>query len=130
MYSMSDLEYYFSNERKHTPGFYISLGLVFLFMLMRFGIEVDEFVQRKDISLPDWFFYLQLLIDIESIASLILVILFKKIGVFGFIIGVLFHFFSNLFWLSTFLYTDIMILFLFSGLSMVFIIPKWKKYFK
>lgn len=127
---MKNSEYYFSNERKHTLGFYVSLGLVFLFMLMRFGIELDEFVQRKDISLPDWFFYIQLSIDVESILSLILVILFRKIGVLGFMIGVLFHFFSNLFWLSTFLYIDIMILFLFSGLSMVFIIPKWKKYFK
>lgn len=120
---------YFENEPKKTAGFYISIAALALFTLMGFGIDLDEFTQRQEVNIPDWYFYFVFTIDALAILSLVGIAFFKKFAVFTFPALVIMHFFLHQYFLSTFLYTDVTNLFLFIGFGLLMMIPKWK-YFK
>lgn len=120
---------YFKDEPKKTPGFYITLAALALFTLMGLGIDGDEFLQRATLNIPDWYFYLIFSIDALALLSLVGIAFFKKFGIFTFPVFVLLHFYLHQFYLSTFLYTDVTNMFLFIGVGLFTIIPKWN-YFK
>jgi hypothetical protein len=117
----------FTNE---TPvkgmGFYLSLLILLLFSVMGIGVDLDEFIQHKEINIPSLYFYLIFAVDFFIILGLILIFFYRKIGVFIFPFAVIFHFLCHIYFLSTFLYTDVTNLFLFVGLGLFTIIPKWQ----
>lgn len=122
-------ESYFQNEKKRTTTFYVALGSLALFTLMSVGLDGDEFLQRKTINIPDWYFYLIFSIDFLALLSILVIAFFKKVGIFTFPVLILLHFYLHQYYLSTFLYTDVTSIFLFIGFGLFTIIPKWK-YFK
>ncbi|ADQ81187.1 hypothetical protein J5295_09345 [Riemerella anatipestifer] len=120
---------YFNDEPKKTNSFYIAIGILAIFTLMGLGIDIDEFSQHESINIPTWYFYLIFGVDLLALVGLFLIVLFRKIGVFLFPLAVIAHFILHQFYLSTFLYTDVTNLFLYVGLGLLMIIPKWQ-YFK
>ncbi|MCO7355238.1 hypothetical protein JSO63_06160 [Riemerella anatipestifer] len=120
---------YFNDEPKKTNSFYIAIGVLAIFTLMGLGIDIDEFSQHESINIPTWYFYLIFGVDLLALVGLFLIVLFRKIGVFLFPLAVIAHFILHQFYLSTFLYTDVTNLFLYVGLGLLMIIPKWQ-YFK
>ena len=116
---------YFENEPKRSTGFYLSIAALALFTLMGTGIDGDEFLQRKLLNIPSWYFYVIFLVDALAFLSLIAIAFFRKIAVYTFPLLIVLHFFLHQFYLSTFLYTDVTNLFLFVGVGLLMIIPKW-----
>lgn len=120
---------YFGTEPKKTTSFYVAMAVLALFTLMGIGVDVDEFIQHESIQIPTWYFYLIFAVDALALLGLLLIVLFRKIGVYLFPLAIVLHFIFHQYYLSTFLYTDVTNLFLFVGLGLVMIIPKWQ-YFK
>lgn len=119
---------YFDEDPKKGWGFILTLSSLLLFTLMGFGIDLDEFLQQKTLQIPVWYFYIIFSIDVLMVASLVLMYFYRKIGLFAFPAFLVLHFFMHNYYLSTFLYTDVTNLFLFTGFGMLAIIPKWKFY--
>lgn len=117
----------FKNEdSKKDIGFILSLAALLVFSLMGAGIDTDEFLQRKELNIPDDYFYLIFGVDLLMILGLILIFFYRKVGVFLFPLAVLTHYLLHNYYLSTFLYTDVTNLFLFISVGLVAFIPKWK----
>jgi len=117
---------YFDEDPKKGLGFILALAALFLFTIMGLGIDVDEYLQHKDLNIPRWYFYIIFSIDTLMIITLALMYFYRKIGIYTFPVLLLLHFFMHNYYLSTFLYTDVTNLFLFTGFGMLAIIPKWK----
>ena len=107
-------------------GFVLSLAALMLFSLMGVGIDFDEYTQHQEINIPLGYFYFIFLVDLVMIVSLIFIFFYKKVGAFSFPLAVLTHFLSHNYFLTTFLYTDVTNLFLFTGVGLLAIIPKWQ----
>lgn len=117
----------FANESpKKDFGFILSLAALLLFSLMGIGIDADEFTQHHEMNIPIWYFYMIFCVDLLMIASLFMIYFYRKIGVFLFPIAVVLHFLLHNYYLSTFLYTDVTNMFLYVGIGLLAIIPKWK----
>lgn len=117
----------FQNEtRERGTGFILALVALLLFSLMGAGIDTDEFLQRADVNIPDFYFLLIFIVDALMIVGLVLIFLYRKAGVFLFPAAVLLHYMLHNYYLSTFLYTDVTNLFLFVAIGLVAFIPKWK----
>lgn len=117
----------FKNESPSKDlGFVLSLAALMLFSLMGVGIDVDEFSQHQEINIPSAYFYLIFLVDLIMIISLIFIFFYKKIGAYVFPLAVLIHFLAHSFFLTTFLYTDVTNMFLYVGVGLLAIIPKWQ----
>ena len=117
---------YFDEDPKKGWGFILALASLMLFTIMGLGIDVDEYLQHDFLNIPQWYFYTIFCIDAIMIISIILIFLYKKVGIFLFPAMLVLHFLMHNFYLSTFLYTDVTNLFLFTGFGMLAIIPKWK----
>lgn len=116
----------FANESpKKGTGFILTLALLLLLSLNGFGIDLDEFNNHTDLNIPRWYFYLVFFVDFLMVVGLVLIFMYRKVGVYLFPAAVLLHFFLHNFYLSTFLYTDVTNMFLFT-LGLFFIIPKWQ----
>ena len=117
----------FSNESpKKDLGFILSLAALLLFTLMGMGIDADEYLQQKELNIPDFYFILIFFIDLLMVLGLILIFLYRKIGIYLFPAAVVLHFFLHNFYLSTFLYTDVTNLFIFISVGLLAFIPKWQ----
>lgn len=101
-------------------------ALVFTFIISTFIVNIDftEFAQRKEIFIPNWFFFIIFTIDLCIIGSLVLIYFYRKLGVYLFPIAVFLHFFFHNFYLSSFLYFDLFLLFLYFLILLV-VIPRW-----
>ncbi|MBD3906630.1 hypothetical protein NAL32_20380 [Chryseobacterium sp. Ch-15] len=117
---------YFDVDPKKGWGFILALASLLLFTVMGLGIDFDEFLQHEYLNIPRWYFYVIFTIDAFMMISLVLMFFYKKIGMFAFPILLICHFLMHNYYLSTFLYTDVTNLFLFTGFGMLAIIPKWK----
>jgi hypothetical protein len=106
---------YFDEDPKKGWGFILAFAALMLFTIMGLGIEI-----------PRWYFFVIFSIDILMMIGLILMFFYRKIGIFMFPALLVLHFFMHNYYLSTFLYTDVTNLFLFTGFGMLAIIPKWK----
>lgn len=113
-----------SNKRGTLFIFAIIIMAVFSFMSI--GIDVDEFKQSLELNIPQWYFYLIFGVDFLIIASLISIYFFRKVGVFIFPLAVSLHFIFHNYYLSTFLYMDVMNLFLYVAVGLLAFIPKWQ----
>ncbi|MGZ5188512.1 MAG: hypothetical protein ACXWBY_04455 [Kaistella sp.] len=117
----------FSNESpKKDLGFILSLAALLLFTLMGIGIDADEYLQQKELNIPDFYFILIFFIDLLMVLGLILIFFYRKIGIYLFPAAVVLHFFLHNFYLSTFLYTDVTNLFIFISVGLLAFIPKWQ----
>ncbi|MEG0928552.1 MULTISPECIES: hypothetical protein [Chryseobacterium] len=117
---------YFDEDPKKGWGFVLAFAALMLFTVMGLGIDVDEYIQHEFLEIPKWYFYIIFSIDVLMMLGLILMFFYKKIGIIMFPALLVLHFFMHNYYLSTFLYTDVTNLFLFTGFGMLAIIPKWK----
>lgn len=117
---------YFDVDPKKGWGFILALASLLLFTVMGLGIDIDEFLQHEYLNIPRWYFYVIFTIDALMMISLVLMFFYRKMGMFAFPILLVLHFLMHNYYLSTFLYTDVTNLFLFTGFGMLAIIPKWK----
>lgn len=120
------MDNYFDDEPKKTTGFYLALGALALFTLMGLGIDGDEFLQKNTLLIPQWYFYIIFLVDALSLISILGIAFFRKLAIFSFPFFILMHFYLHQYFLDTFLYTDVTNLFLYTGVGLLMIIPKWK----
>jgi len=111
---------------KKDLGFILSLCALLLFTLMGIGIDADEFLQKQEINIPEWYFILVFAVDALMIIGLILIFFYRKIGIFLFPAAVLAHYLIHNYFLSTFLYTDVTNMFLFISIGLLAFIPKWQ----
>ena len=117
----------FANESpKKDLGFILSIIALLLFTIMGIGVDIDQYLQQSDLKIPEWYFYIIFSVDVLIILSLLLIYFYRKIGVilFPLLVGV--HFYSHIYYLDTFLYTDVTSLFLFTGIGLLAFIPKWQ----
>ncbi|KUJ54907.1 hypothetical protein [Chryseobacterium aquaticum] len=117
---------YFDEDPKKGIGFILALVALLLFTMMGVGLDFDEYLQHESLNIPLGYFYLIFSIDILMIAGIVLIYFYRKIGIVLFPLMLVLHFFMHNYYLSTFLYSDVTNLFLFTGFGMLAIIPKWK----
>ncbi|MDP9956434.1 hypothetical protein [Epilithonimonas hungarica] len=111
----------FNNNKDH----YIIFGLIILVYLLSINTDLAELSQHRIINIPSGFFYYTLGVDILVVISWILILFYKKLGVILFPVFVMVHFGLHNYFLSTYLYSDITVLFLYVGLGLLAIIPRW-----
>ncbi len=111
---------------KKDLGFILSLCALLLFTLMGIGIDTDEYLQKQEINIPQWYFIMVFCVDALMIIGLILIFFYRKIGIFLFPAAVLAHYLIHNYYLSTFLYTDVTNIFLFISIGLLAFIPKWQ----
>ncbi len=120
-------EKYFDGVEKNRGTLLIAaLVLMLIAAFMGFGIDIDQFVQHEQIKIPTWYFYLIFAVDVLVILSVILIFFYRKIGVFLFPAAMLLHFFFHLYFLNTFIYSDLLALFFYSSLALLAVIPRWR----
>lgn len=107
-------------------GFLLSLAALLLFSLMGAGIDFDEYLQKAELGIPDFYFVLIFLTDLLMIVGISLIFMYRKIGAYLFPAVVVLHFLLHNYYLSTFLYTDVTNLFLYITVGLLAFIPKWK----
>lgn len=117
---------YFDEDPKKGLGFVLALASLLLFTFMGIGLDFDEYLQHETLNIPLGYFYFIFSIDILMIAGIVLMFFYRKIGIILFPVMLVLHFFMHNYYLSTFLYSDVTNLFLFTGFGMLAIIPKWK----
>ncbi|UFH31358.1 hypothetical protein LNP04_15500 [Chryseobacterium sp. C-71] len=117
---------YFDEDPKKGWGFILALASLLLFTFMGIGLDFDEYLQHETLNIPSGYFYFIFSIDILMIAGIVLMFFYRKIGIILFPVMLVLHFFMHNYYLSTFLYSDVTNLFLFTGFGMLAIIPKWK----
>lgn len=117
---------YFDEDPKKGWGFILALASLLLFTFMGIGLDFDEYLQHETLNIPSGYFYFIFSIDILMITGIVLMFFYRKIGIILFPVMLVLHFFMHNYYLSTFLYSDVTNLFLFTGFGMLAIIPKWK----
>ncbi len=117
-------------ENKVKKSKWLAIGLIFVFFIstFSFGFDITEFIKRKEINIPDWYFYLLFVVDLVFIASLFLIYSYRKIGTFLYPASIFTHFLFNNYYLNAFLYFDIFILFLFFSVILFLIVPIWDSF--
>lgn len=117
----------FANESpKKDLGFILSLLALLVFSIMGTGVDVDQYLQHTELKIPKWYFYIIFSVDVLILLSLVLIFFYRKIGVVLFPLLVGAHFYYHIYYLGTFLYTDVTSLFLFTGIGLLAFIPKWQ----
>lgn len=118
----------FKNESPRKGTFFlITLGFVLLFTLMSTGVDVDQYLQHKELKIPSWYFLIIFAVDILMVVAILLMFYYRKAGVFAYPVLMGLHFYFHMYYLDTFLYNDVMALFLYV-FSLLAIIPKWQFY--
>lgn len=117
---------YFDEDPKKGIGFILALVALLLFTMMGVGLDFDEYLQHETLNIPTGYFYFIFSIDFLMIAGIVLMYFYRKMGIVLFPVMLVLHFFMHNYYLSTFLYSDVTNLFLFTGFGMLAIIPKWK----
>lgn len=117
-----------SGMAKKTTGFILSLVITFILSTLSINLDISQFIQRKEINIPDEYFYIVFSVDAIMVLSLILIFFYRKIGVFVFPFSVFIHFILYNFYLSTFLYFDLLVIFLYFSLILLVCIPRWESF--
>jgi uncharacterized membrane protein len=90
--------------------------------------DLAQYSEHKETGVPSWFIAVVFGVDICIILALMLVLFYKKIGVFSFPIFVMVHHLLYEFYLSTTLLSGLHLLFVFLTVGLLVIIPRWKFY--
>ncbi len=120
---------YFKDESPEKGmGLILSLLAMLFFAVFGIGIDVDQYVQTLEnyLNIPIWYFYLIFGVDLLIVLSVVLIYFYRKLGAILFPLGTLMHFVFHLYYLDTFLYSDVTSLFLFVGIGLLAIVPKWQ----
>lgn len=119
---------YFRGETQKRRGTMLLAALVLMLLsaFMGMGIDVDQYLQHREIKIPGWYFYLIFAVDVIIFVAALLIYLYRKVGVFLFPVGMLMHFFFHLYFLNTFVYSDLLAIFFYSSLCLLAVIPQWK----
>ncbi|MHA6696169.1 hypothetical protein [Chryseobacterium sp. A301] len=120
---------YFKGESPEKGmGLILSLLAMLFFAVFGIGIDVDQYVQTLEhhLTIPIWYFYLIFAVDLLIVLSVVLIYFYRKLGVVLFPFATLMHFVFHLYYLDTFLYSDVTSLFLFVGIGLLAIVPKWQ----
>lgn len=110
---------------KNNKDYYLIFGLILLVFLLSVNTDMEEYKLHKQINIPQGFFYYTFGVDILVVISWLLIIFFRRLGVILFPLFVAVHFFLHNYFLSTFLYSNVTVLFLFIGLGLLAVIPRW-----
>lgn len=121
-------EYFKGETPEKGMGFICSLIGLLLFTVMGIGIDVDQYLQstEKDIVIPQWYFFIIFIIDAVILLSILLIYLYRKAGAIIYPLATVAHFMVHMYFLGTFLYSDVTALFVFTGVALLAIIPKWQ----
>ncbi|WP_051259649.1 hypothetical protein [Epilithonimonas tenax] len=111
---------------KTNKDYYLFFGLIILVYFLSINTDYAEYTLHEKINIPGHFFYYTFGVDILVVVSWILILLYRKAGVILFPLFVAIHFALHNYFLSTFLYSDVTVLFLYIGLGLLAIIPRWK----
>ncbi len=114
------------NYPERNLWFVLALIFVLLFSTGSINFDVTGFIQREEIRIPNWYFYLIFSIDLLTVLSLLLIFFYRKVGVVIFPLAVFMHFLMQNFYLSNIMYFDLFQLFLYFGLILFLAIPRWK----
>ncbi|MCG2792277.1 MAG: hypothetical protein L6262_01860 [Weeksellaceae bacterium] len=106
--------------------YYLFFGLIILLYCLSINTDYAEYSLHRTINIPGNFFYYTFGADLLVMLSAVLILLFRKVGVLLFPLFVAIHFALHNYFLSTFLYSDVTVLFLYIGLGLVAVIPRWK----
>ncbi|GGG53846.1 hypothetical protein [Epilithonimonas arachidiradicis] len=110
---------------KNNKDYYIIFGLILLVFILSINTDLAEYSQHQSLNIPRGFFYYTLGVDFLVLFSWLLILFFRKLGVVLFPVFVLLHFSLHNYFLSTYLYSDITVLFLFVGIGLIAVIPRW-----
>jgi len=114
------------NYPERNLWFVLALIFVLLFSTGSINFDVTGFIQREEIRIPNWYFYLIFSIDLLTVLSLLLIFFYRKVGIVIFPLAVFMHFLMQNFYLSNIMYFDLFQLFLYFGLILFLAIPRWK----
>lgn len=118
---MDNIDRSYKNNKDH----YLIFGLILLVFLLSINTDLQQFSQHDLVNIPSGFFYMTFGADLLVLLSWILILFYRKIGVILFPLFVLVHFGLHSYFLNTYLYSDITVLFLFIGLGLLAVIPRW-----
>lgn len=111
---------------KKTKGFAAALVFIFLAFLLSINLDLAKFSEQLDLQIPAWFNYVVLLLDALVVVGLILIYMYRKIGVFMVPVVVLLHYTLHQYYMSVMLYSDLFTLFVYSAAGLFVIIPRWR----
>lgn len=110
---------------KNNKDYYIIFAIILLVYLLSINTDAQQFAQHDLINIPEGFFFFTFGADILAVICWFLIIFFRKVGIILFPVMVLIHFGLHNYFLSTYLYSDITALFLYIGLGLMAVIPRW-----
>jgi hypothetical protein len=119
---------YFEEVEKKSKSFYFAIILTLVLYLLMLNTDLAQYSEHKETGVPSWFIAVVFGVDICIILALMLVLFYKKIGVFSFPIFVMVHHLLYEFYLSTTLLSGLHLLFVFLTVGLLVIIPRWKFY--
>lgn len=106
--------------------FYLALALMLLVLVLSINTDAAHFALREKTGVPVEFFWIIFTVDILIVLSFVLIFFYKKAGAVLFPFFVLIHFFLHNFYLSTILFSDLNLLFVYFAAGLLVIIPRWK----
>lgn len=115
-------------KKNRSISFYIALALLSVLFILSLNTDLQHFSQRLDTGVPNWLLAVLFSIDAATLVSILLIYFYKKIGVIALPILVLAHFLLHSFYLSTVLFSDMNLLFMFVGAGLLVIIPRWAQF--
>lgn len=110
---------------RNNKDYYLFFGLIILVFFLSINTDWIEYSLHQKINIPSNFFYYTFGTDLLVIISWIFIMFFRKVGIILFPLFVAIHFALHNYYLSTFLYSDVTVLFLYIGLGLLAIIPRW-----
>lgn len=122
-------ENYFGKTEKKSKFLYIAVGLMLIFAGLSINTDLAEFAQHREIRIPQWFFWIVFAVDFAIVASVLCILLYRKIAVIAIPVLVMLHFLLHHFYLSTMLYSDLNMLFVYFAAGLLAVVPRWQ-YFK
>jgi NADH:ubiquinone oxidoreductase subunit 6 (subunit J) len=122
-------ENYFGDVSKKTNGFVIALVVLLVCVGLSVNTDLAQYSQHEEMNIPIWFFYVVFGLDLIMLICIILIYFYRKIGIYIFPLAAVIHFMMNNFYLSTTLYSDLLIFFAYFSAALFVAIPRWK-YFK
>lgn len=113
---------------KRTRSFYIALIIMLLPFILSVNTDLAHFAEHHDTGVPAGFFWIIFIVDFLILLCMVLIYFYKKAGVVLLPFAVLLHFLLHNFYLSTTLYADMFLLFVYCGAGLAVIIPRWKAF--
>jgi hypothetical protein len=71
---------FFDKSPEKTTGFYFAIVFLVIFSLLSVGIDITEYLNRQDVNIPLWFFYVIFSVDILMVLSVASIYFYRKLG--------------------------------------------------